>query len=117
MVTAKYDFVGADDTQLTFTKGTSIRVLAKNDSGWWKGEIAGGDEGLFPSTYAEAQDDQERGLLQVLGFCPLAAWPLHFCLGVVGCVASLQLIARVWKFARSLFHCFICRLTPAVHRH
>ena len=29
MVTAKYDFVGADDTQLTFTKGTSIRVLAK----------------------------------------------------------------------------------------
>lgn len=44
-----------------FKKGTVVRVLAKHDNGWWKGEVPGVGEGLFPSTYVEALSD-ETGL-------------------------------------------------------
>jgi hypothetical protein len=35
-----------------------VKVLAKYDNGWWKGEVPGEGEGLFPSTYVEPLSDE-----------------------------------------------------------
>eukprot|EP01134_Creolimax_fragrantissima_P000559 CFRG0559T1 len=54
VVRAKYDFQSDEKKKLSFTKGTMIRVVCKDDGLWWRGECPGGAEGLFPSTYVEA---------------------------------------------------------------
>lgn len=36
-------------------------MLAKYDSGWWKGEMGGGAEGMFPSTYVASADESDKG--------------------------------------------------------
>mmetsp|Transcript_23288 Transcript_23288/g.34862 ORF Transcript_23288/g.34862 Transcript_23288/m.34862 type:complete len:869 (+) Transcript_23288:44-2650(+) len=54
---ALWAFKASDDDQLTFEKGDNIRLLGKDPSGWWLGEIEKGDgkfeEGLFPSNYTQ----------------------------------------------------------------
>ncbi|KNC87468.1 hypothetical protein SARC_00403, partial [Sphaeroforma arctica JP610] len=53
VVRAKYDYESDDKKKISFTKGTMIRVVSKDDGLWWRGECPGGIEGLFPSTYVE----------------------------------------------------------------
>jgi len=51
-VTALYDYVGTDASELDFLAGDSIVVKEEDESGWWTGEIDG-RVGLFPSNYVE----------------------------------------------------------------
>jgi len=58
-VQALYDFPGSgSEGDLTFTKGTIIKVLrADPNQGWWEGESAG-RVGLFPSNFVETVPQQ-----------------------------------------------------------
>lgn len=51
-VEALYDYVKDKDDELSFTVGTVIYVVKKNDDGWFEG-MAGGLTGLFPGNYVE----------------------------------------------------------------
>lgn len=51
-VEAIYDYTKDRDDELTFTTGTKIYVLKKNDDGWYEGTYRG-DTGLFPGNYVE----------------------------------------------------------------
>jgi len=48
---ALYAYEATEDGELTFDEGAAITVLAENDSGWWRGRLANGVEGLFPSNF------------------------------------------------------------------
>ena len=53
VVTALYDFTPGDDAtepELAFKTGDVITVTAKDDAGWWTGELNGAS-GLFPANY------------------------------------------------------------------
>ena len=53
VVTALYDFTPGDDAtepELAFKTGDVITVTAKDDAGWWTGELNGA-AGLFPANY------------------------------------------------------------------
>ena len=50
-VEALYDYKG-DVNELSFTAGTVIYVLKKNDDGWYEG-VADGVTGLFPGNYVK----------------------------------------------------------------
>ena len=52
-VQAIYDYSADKDDELTFSEGSVIYVLKKNDDGWWEG-IMDGVTGLFPGNYVEA---------------------------------------------------------------
>lgn len=47
-VVALYDYNGADDGDLSFVQNETIKVLDKDESGWWKGTLKG-NVGVFPS--------------------------------------------------------------------
>ena len=49
---AKYDFTGTTDIELHFKKGNVIRVLEKEDNGWWQG-MCQGQVGWFPESYVD----------------------------------------------------------------
>jgi hypothetical protein len=49
-VFAAFPFKGTDEDDLSFKAGDRIRVVEKNDPGWWKGEL-NGKQGLMPVTY------------------------------------------------------------------
>ena len=51
-VEAVYDYTKDKDDELSFTAGTVIYVLKKNDDGWYEG-VADGITGLFPGNYVE----------------------------------------------------------------
>ncbi len=51
-VEALYDYTKDKEDELTFTAGTLIYVLKKNDDGWFEG-VADGVTGLFPGNYVE----------------------------------------------------------------
>lgn len=53
MLQALYSYDATEDGELTFVEGESITLLEENDSGWWKGRLANGSEGLFPSNFVE----------------------------------------------------------------
>jgi len=52
-VSAIYDYAADKEDELTFSEGSIIYVLKKNDDGWWEG-IMNGVTGLFPGNYVEA---------------------------------------------------------------
>ena len=52
-VTAIYDYAADKEDELTFSEGSTIYVLKKNDDGWWEG-VMNGVTGLFPGNYVEA---------------------------------------------------------------
>jgi len=53
-VVADYEYVGEDDSQLTFNEGDRIEVLEQDETGWWTGRLEkNGVEGYFPSTYVK----------------------------------------------------------------
>lgn len=49
-VVALYNYAGQHNDELSFTKGSVINVLSKDDPDWWKGEL-NGVEAMFPSNY------------------------------------------------------------------
>ncbi|XP_076834688.1 intersectin-2b [Brachyhypopomus gauderio] len=51
-VTAIYDYVAANQDELSFSQSQIINVLDKNDPDWWKGEL-NGVTGLFPTNYVK----------------------------------------------------------------
>ena len=55
MVKALFDFTPQEEGELAFKRGDIIEVVEKDDPNWWKGKL-GGNEGLFPSNYVEAQN-------------------------------------------------------------
>jgi len=46
------DFQPSDERELGFKAGDYIRILAKDQNGWWSGEL-NGRLGFVPSTYLE----------------------------------------------------------------
>ncbi len=52
-VTAIYDYSADKEDELSFSEGSTIYVLKKNDDGWWEG-VMNGVTGLFPGNYVEA---------------------------------------------------------------
>ena len=52
-VNAIYDYAADKEDELTFSEGSTIYVLKKNDDGWWEG-VMNGVTGLFPGNYVEA---------------------------------------------------------------
>lgn len=51
-VLAIYDYNADKEDELSFTEGSVIYVLKKNDDGWWEG-VMDGITGLFPGNYVE----------------------------------------------------------------
>jgi amphiphysin len=53
-VTAKYDFAGESQGDLTFKVGDRIKIIKKTDSmeDWWEGEL-NGSRGMFPRNYCD----------------------------------------------------------------
>jgi hypothetical protein len=49
---ALYDYVGQDASELDFFAGDIVKIIKKDDSGWWVGEIDG-RQGNFPSNYTQ----------------------------------------------------------------
>jgi len=39
--------------ELSIKNGEIVTVLAKNDTGWWRGRRENGEEGYFPSNFTE----------------------------------------------------------------
>jgi len=52
-VVATYNYEPRQEDELSFTRGSVINVLDKQDADWWKGE-QGGRVGMFPSNYVTA---------------------------------------------------------------
>jgi len=51
--TVLYDFTSDVKTDLVLTVGETIKLLQKDDSGWWFGENADAEQGYFPSNLVE----------------------------------------------------------------
>lgn len=51
-VEALYDYTKDKDDELTFTAGSTIYVVKKNDDGWYEG-VCNNETGLFPGNYVE----------------------------------------------------------------
>lgn len=48
-----FEYTAANDDELSFKPGQLIRLLSKEDGGWWKGELEGGKSGWFPDNFVE----------------------------------------------------------------
>jgi hypothetical protein len=55
VLVALYSYDATEAGELTFGEGELITLLEENDSGWWRGRLANGSEGLFPSNFVEEQ--------------------------------------------------------------
>jgi len=53
ILVALYSYDATEAGELTFGEGEKITLLEENDSGWWRGKLANGAEGLFPSNFVE----------------------------------------------------------------
>ena len=53
-VVAKYAFEPQHNDELALKKGDKIKVIEKQEDGWWKGRI-GNNEGWFPSNYVQPE--------------------------------------------------------------
>ncbi|KAF4087774.1 hypothetical protein AMELA_G00074430 [Ameiurus melas] len=51
-VVAIYDYAKDKDDELSFTEGSIIYIIKKNDDGWFEG-VSNGVTGLFPGNYVE----------------------------------------------------------------
>jgi len=49
-----YAYDATEEGELTFDEGVKVLVLAENESGWWRGRLENGQEGLFPSNFMSA---------------------------------------------------------------
>jgi len=61
MLVSLYSYDATEENELTFGEGEVITLLEANESGWWKGRLANGSEGLFPSNFVEDQGKAASG--------------------------------------------------------
>jgi hypothetical protein len=50
---ALYAYTALEDGELSFKEGEKIKILKKNEDGWWIGQVKSGQVGLFPVNYTE----------------------------------------------------------------
>jgi len=53
-----YSYDATEDNEISFAEGETIYLLEKDDSGWWRGRNAKGQEGLFPSNFVEVVGEE-----------------------------------------------------------
>jgi len=53
VVKALYDYVPAEEGELSFSAGEEITVTHKDESGWWTGTNSSGASGVFPANYTD----------------------------------------------------------------
>ncbi|KAF1957205.1 paraben-hydrolyzing esterase precursor [Byssothecium circinans] len=58
-VKALYDFHPEVNTELSFRTGDVIKVVSKDESGWWDG-VLNGVRGWFPGTYCKVVEERAR---------------------------------------------------------
>ena len=58
-VFAKFPFQPHHDDELALKKGDKIKVLEKQEDGWWKGRV-GAKEGWFPSNYIQQEEENSK---------------------------------------------------------
>lgn len=58
-VVAKFSFRPQHDDELALIKGDKIKVLEKQEDGWWKGCI-GSRNGWFPSNYVQSEEENSK---------------------------------------------------------
>ena len=51
-VTALYEYDAQEANELSFKEGDVIKIVKKNEDGWWLGELRG-KQGLLPSSYVQ----------------------------------------------------------------
>ncbi|KAI9229440.1 MAG: hypothetical protein DHS80DRAFT_29782 [Piptocephalis tieghemiana] len=62
---AMYDYDAEETGEINFKEGQILEVIERNDPGWWKGSLGGGEPiGMFPSNYVQLVDDPEETLDQ-----------------------------------------------------
>lgn len=56
-----YNWIPQDDVELPLEKGSIIAIIKRHtqSKGWWEGETANGERGLFPYNYVEILSDNE----------------------------------------------------------
>ena len=50
---ALYDYDATEANELSMREGDILTLLEKDESGWWRGRSAEGNEGVFPSNFVE----------------------------------------------------------------
>ena len=53
-VKALFAYSGQHEDELTFDEGARIKLVAKEEPDWWKGEF-NGKVGVFPANYVEEE--------------------------------------------------------------
>jgi len=53
-----YSYDATEENELSFAEGETIYLLEKDDSGWWRGRNAEGQEGLVPSNFVEVVGEE-----------------------------------------------------------
>ena len=59
--TVLYDFDTPASDEIALRRGEVITVLERDDGGWWRGENARGDVGLFPFNYVSLLEEDQEG--------------------------------------------------------
>ncbi|XP_072546652.1 nephrocystin-1 [Salminus brasiliensis] len=54
-------FTGEEEGDLTVQKGAVLRILQKNEDGWWLAQDSKGNRGLVPRNYLKVISQHERG--------------------------------------------------------
>lgn len=57
MAVAIYSYTARGAEELSFEVGTRIRVIRKEDDGWWHGELDG-EQGMFPGSYVTVEENE-----------------------------------------------------------
>ena len=73
-VVAKYNYVAQESTELGFSQGDVIRVISRDDSGWWVGEL-NGRQGDFPSNHVDEHPGAAPAASAPAASAPAAAAP------------------------------------------
>jgi len=60
-----YAYDATEENEISFAEGETIFLLEKDDSGWWKGRNAKGNEGLFPSNFVVIGEEGNTGPIEI----------------------------------------------------
>jgi len=61
---ALYAYEQTEEGELTFDEGAVILVIQENESGWWRGRLESGAEGLFPSNFMMSEAESLEAMAQ-----------------------------------------------------
>jgi len=64
---AMYAYDATEDGELTFDEGAVILVVSENESGWWRGRLDTGAEGLFPSNFMMSEAESAEKMAEMGG--------------------------------------------------